>query len=116
MQLSCKDKQECISCQSKADWLKLGLWGARSQINEGKDTEFSFFNFFFFLCIALKRSLWGLQYVTLHFNAFSPPDGLDKDLIVSFVQMVSYRKCLFLIFLPQGLDLTFFFQKWRSFH
>jgi len=87
--------------QSKA------LWGARLQINEGKDTEFSFF--FFFLTYSTQKKSLGLQYVTLHFNAFPPPDGLDKNLLVSFVQMVSYKKSLFLTFLPQGLNLTFFF-------
>lgn len=75
VQLSCKDKLECIGCQSKADQLKLGLRGARPQINEGKVTEFSFF---IFLMYSTQKKSLGLQYVTFHFNAFPPPDGLDK--------------------------------------
>lgn len=76
VQLSCKDKQECIGCQSKADQLKLGLRGAKPQINEG-NIQFSFFLFSFFKVQHSEKSLV-LQYVTLHFNAFPPPDGLDK--------------------------------------
>lgn len=68
--------------------------------------QFSFF--IFFEHVAFRISLCGLQYVTLHFNAFPPPDGLDKNLLVSFVQIVSYKKCLFLTSLPQGLDIIFF--------
>lgn len=70
--------------------------------------QFSFFKFF--ERIAFRINLCGLQYVTLHFNAFPPPDGLDKNLLVSFVQIVLYKKCLFLTFLPQGLDTTFFLE------
>lgn len=115
MRLSWKDQRECIGCQSKADWLKLGLWGTRPQINEGKETEFSVFWKVWILCfvfkhIALKRSLWGHQYVTLHFNAFAPPDALDKNLFISY-----QKKSLFLTFLPQGLDLNIFFSEVKKF-
>lgn len=71
-----------------------------------KNVQFSFF--YIFQHIAFRINLCGLQYVTLHFNAFPPPDGLDKNLLVSFVQIVSYKKYLFFTFLPQGLDITFF--------
>lgn len=79
-------------CHSKTNWLKLGLCRARPQIDEGK-TQFSFF--IFSEHTAFGISLCGLQYVALHFNAFPPPDGLDKNLLVSFVQIVSYKNVYF---------------------
>lgn len=69
VQLQCKDKQECIGCQSKANWLKLGLWGARPQINERKDTEFSFFNFF--LTYSSQKKSLGASIRDFTFQCFS---------------------------------------------
>lgn len=59
VQLSWKDKQGCIGCQSKVDQLKLGLRGARPQINEGNIQSFLFY--FFFLMYSTQRSLWGFN-------------------------------------------------------
>lgn len=59
VQLSWKDKQGCIGCQSKVDQLKLGLRGARPQINEGNIQSFLFY--FYFLMYSTQRSLWGFN-------------------------------------------------------
>lgn len=47
--------------------------------------------------------------MTLHFNAFPPPDGLDKNLLVSFVQMVSYKKMSIFNIFAWRLGFNFFF-------